>query len=264
MGLYLHLFDYLPSWLFFLVSATLAGISMEIGYIVGRRRRKLSSSDGESSVGIIVASILALLAFLLAFTFNLVATRYEDRRQAAIVEGNAIGTTFLRSKFLPEDEKVKIKSLLQRYISTRLQATTSEASNELILQTIKENEKIQKEIWDISLKEGQKNPSIINGLFIQTVNDMIDIFSKRLILGLQNSLPLPLWFGLFSVMIVGLFSVGYQTGLTGKIRSIVAFGLIVVFSFILTLIADLDHPRKGWFRTTQTPLVGVEKMMEDY
>jgi len=45
---------------------------------------------------------LPFLAFLLAFTFGMAATRFEDRRQAVLDEANAIGTTYLRTRLLPE------------------------------------------------------------------------------------------------------------------------------------------------------------------
>jgi hypothetical protein len=49
-----------------------------------------------------VADALALLAFMLGFTFGLAASRFDVRRGLVIDEANAIGTTSSRGGLLPE------------------------------------------------------------------------------------------------------------------------------------------------------------------
>jgi hypothetical protein len=48
-----------------------------------------------------VADALALLAFMLGFTFGLAASRFEVRRGLVIDEANAIGTTSSRGGCFP-------------------------------------------------------------------------------------------------------------------------------------------------------------------
>jgi len=48
-----------------------------------------------------IAAILGLLAFRLAFTFGVAASRFDTRRELVLDEANAIGTTFLRAALLP-------------------------------------------------------------------------------------------------------------------------------------------------------------------
>ena len=59
-----------------------------------RRRRRLRSARWWGP-------ILALFAFMLAFTFGMAGSRFEARRQAVLEEANAIGTTYLRTRLLP-------------------------------------------------------------------------------------------------------------------------------------------------------------------
>ena len=68
-----------------------------------------------------VGAMLGLLAFILAFTFGLVAARFDTRRQVLLDEANAIGTTYLRAGMLPEQGE-KIRALLRDYVSVRLNA----------------------------------------------------------------------------------------------------------------------------------------------
>jgi hypothetical protein len=68
-----------------------------------------------------VTATLGLLAFILAFTFGLAATRYDTKRQLLIDEANAVGTTYLRAAILPERGE-EIRALLRDYVDARIQA----------------------------------------------------------------------------------------------------------------------------------------------
>ena len=46
--------------------------------------------------------------------------------------------------------------------------------------------------------------------------------------------------------------IGYQAGLSDSRRSPATFAMIVCFSLILLLIADLDRPREGFVRVNQS------------
>jgi hypothetical protein len=256
-----HLLDLIPEWAFFLLSCLIAIFSVEIGFRMGKKHRNIAVPGSDSSVGVVVGSILALLAFLLAFTFNMAASRYEDRRQVILTEANAIGTTYLRAHLLITLQRPEIEKLLREYITLHLEIAKSSKNKEEMIKIINESEKIQAQIWEKAVIEANQNPSIITSLFIQSLNDLIDIHSKRLLVGGQNNIPLLIWVGLFSVAIIGLSSTGYQSGLDGIRKLFITIGLALVFAIVLTLIADLDHPRKGWFRTTQLPILRLEKMI---
>jgi hypothetical protein len=101
-----------PLWVFFVGAAVSALLALEIGYRLGRWRHRRAVDEKPNPVGAMVASILGLLAFMLAFTFSLAASRFDARRQIVIEEANAIGTTYLRARLLPEPERSEIARLL--------------------------------------------------------------------------------------------------------------------------------------------------------
>ena len=49
----------------------------------------------------LVGSLLALMAFVLAITMGMAADRFDARRGMVLAEANAIGTTFQRADYLP-------------------------------------------------------------------------------------------------------------------------------------------------------------------
>jgi hypothetical protein len=92
------LLDFLPLWAVLVCTVALTLVSLEIGFRIGRRRAAIADPENQSSAGAMAAASLALLAFLLAFSFQFAASRFEARRTILLDEVNAIGTTWLRAR----------------------------------------------------------------------------------------------------------------------------------------------------------------------
>src|SRR5881394_263672 len=99
-----------PVALFFVVltGMVLAGTA---GHVIRRmqsaRERKYSGDVPReiTQEGNIVGAYLGLLALLLAFTYSLSLSRYEQRRSLVTQEANAIGTAYLRAQLLDEPHR---------------------------------------------------------------------------------------------------------------------------------------------------------------
>jgi hypothetical protein len=204
-----------------------------------------------------VGATLGLLAFILAFTFGLAAARFDTRRQVLLDEANAIGTTYLRAGILPE-QREEIRALLRDYVGTRLEAIRS--GN--IAEGIRQSENIQHQVWAQAVAVGEKNPnSIVVGLFIQSLNEVIDLHAKRVQAGLRSRIPGAIWVGLFAVAALSLATMGYHAGLVGTRRSLAVLAVAFTFSVVIELIADLDRPQEGVLRVSQRALLDVQRSM---
>ena len=82
-------------------------------------------------------------------------------------------------------------------------------------------------------------------LFITSVNELIDLHAKRVNLGIRNRVPISIWAALYFVSIVTMTAVGYYAGLTATRRSPAILALVLTFSAVILLIADLDRPYEG-------------------
>ena len=87
--------DMLPLWALYLVTVAIVLLSVEVGWRLGRLRRRRAEGEKDAPIGAVVGAALGLLAFLLAFTFGMSASRYDTRKQMVLQESNAIGTTYL-------------------------------------------------------------------------------------------------------------------------------------------------------------------------
>lgn len=94
--------DSLPIWAFFLGTILIVMTSIDVGYRLGTVTRRKSEDEKESSVSGVSGAILGLTAFMLAFTFGMVAERYDARKGLVREDANALRTTYLRAAFLPE------------------------------------------------------------------------------------------------------------------------------------------------------------------
>lgn len=249
--------DALPLWGLFMTILLLVLLSIEGGYRLGRYRRSRSEREKEAPVGAMVGATLGLLAFILAFTFGLAAARFDVRRQVLLDEANAIGTTYLRAGMLP-DRREEVRALLRDYVDTRLEAVQS--GN--VAEGIRRSENIQAHLWTQAVAIGEQNPnSIVVGLFIQSLNEVIDLHAKRLTAGLRSRIPGAIWVALFVVAVLSLAAMGYHAGLVGASRSIAVLAVAFTFSAIMVLIADLDRPQEGALKVSQQALIDLRHSM---
>ena len=249
--------DALPLWGAFLAIVLLVLLSVEGGYRLGKYRSSRSAEKVEP-VGAMVGATLGLLAFMLAFTFGLAAERFNTRRMAVLDEANAIGTTYLRAGMLP-DRRGEIRTLLREYVDTRLEAVRS--GN--VAEGIRRSEEIQNELWAHATAIGERHPtSIVVGLFVQSLNEVIDLHAVRVTVGVRNRIPAAIWLALFAVAVLSLASMGYYAGLSRTSRSVAELAAAAAFSVVIWLIADLDRPQEGVLKVSQQALIDVRQSMQ--
>src|SRR5262249_1042106 len=217
--------DALPLWGVFLAILVVVLLSVEFGYRLGRYRRNRHEQEKETPVGTMVGATLGLLAFILAFTFGLAAARFDTRRQVLLDEANAIGTTYLRAGMLPERGE-EVRRLLRDYVAARLEAVQPGK----LAEGIRRSENAQQQVWTEAEVIAEKNPnSIIVGLFVQSLNEMIDLHAKRVQAAVRSRIPGAIWLGLFAVAVLSLAAMGYLEGLSGTRRSLAVIAVAITF-----------------------------------
>jgi len=247
----------MPVWLLLPVLCLAIGGALEIGFRLGKRDAQARPGRSDPTLGVIVGSVLGLLALLLAFTFNIAASRYEERRSAVLNEANAIGTAFLRADLLAETAGDKARALLREYVDIRVEAAVSGSTIEGVNATVARSRDIHAELWTRGVAATKASPTVQTNLYLQALNDVIDIHTDRVQAALHAGIPPAIWSALVVVTAIGLAMSGYQVGSSSGGRGLAGFGLVVALSVVLTLIADLDDPRTGFLRTTQAAMIDL-------
>lgn len=247
--------DALPIPAFFVLTALLALVSVELGRWFGMRRRH-GGAEAEGPVGASVGATLGLLAFVLAFTFGMAAQRADLRRQMVVEDANAIGTTYLRTSLLPEPAASAMRQQLREYVDIRLELAMHP---ELMAQTLARSERLQNDLWTQAAAIAAAQPTLTSTpLFIQALNEMIDAHGARLA-AVRSRIPTTIWVFMFVTTVVGMIAIGYQSGLSGSRRSAAMMTLAIAFAAIIMLIADLDRPQEGLLRTTQQSMLDLQR-----
>jgi hypothetical protein len=253
------LLDPFPLWTILPLTVVLALLSVELGYRLARYRQQRDLLEKESPLGGMVGATLGLLAFMLAFTFGLAGSRFEDRRQILLSEANAIGTTYLRAAMLPEPMRTESRNLLREYVDVRLEAVQQPDKLE---QALARSEALHNQLWSLAMGAVEKDRSAITGLFVQSLNEVIDLHATRVMAGLRSRVPAVIWIVLYLLGFFAMVLMGYQSGLADSRRSLAAVVLILGFSLVLYLIADLDRPGKGTLRVSQQSMIDLRNSMK--
>ncbi len=249
-------FDHLPLWVLFALTVVVVFLSVEAGFRLGKYRGRRPDHEPDTPVVSIVTATLGLLAFMLAFTFGMAESRYDARRLLVVDEANAIGTTYLRAGFLPEPKRSKIRDLLREYVTVRVEGMKTGK----ITAAMTRSEELQDRLWTETETLAEKTPgSIMAGLFVQSLNEMIDLHTKRVTAGLRNRIPGVIWAGLSLVTILAMMATGYQEGLDGKRSPLATITLVLAFSAVFLLIVDLDRPREGWLKVSQQAMMDLQE-----
>jgi hypothetical protein len=252
--------DPIPLGVVFLGFGVFLYLALEGGYRLGRWRHATITDEKVQPVGAMVASILGLVALVLGFTFALAGSRFDARRMAVLEEANAIGTTNLRARLLPEPQRSEVARLLREYVAVRIEGA-QEGKTEA---AIARSEVLHELLWQQATSAAEKDTgSIMTGVFIQSLNDTIDLHAKRVLVGLRSRIPLVLWVGLFGLSMLGMAAVGYQAALSDTRRSPAMLSLVLAFSVVLLLIADLDRGQEGLLRISQQSMLDLQKSLQN-
>jgi len=248
--------------LLFLVSIGALILFTELGFHVGRRAGRKTSEKALTQIGAIQAATLGLLALLLGFTFAMAMSRFDVRKQMVLDEANAIGTTFLRTQLLPEPMRRELAELLRRYVQVRLEFYEAGSDQKKLDAANQATTGLQMQIWSTAAALGEKEPRAVTiGLFLQSLNEVIDLHNKRLT-ALENHVPEIILFLLYFVALVATALIGYSCGLGGVRNFFVTVVSSILIAAVIIVIIDLDRPLHGLIQVSQQRMLELRKSME--
>jgi hypothetical protein len=249
------LLELFPIWVTGLFTLLLCLASFEIGF----RLRRRSAAEEESALGTLVGAGLGLLAFFLAFTFGIAAARFDQRRQLVLQEANAIGTAYLRTELVPEPHSSELRKILREYTADRIEAVKT-GNVEAALSRAAE---AHRRLWNEVTALGQADPhSIVAGLLIESLNEVIDLHEMRVAIALRARIPGRVWDVLFLLTVIAMLTAGYHFAASRPNRSPAVLLTALAFSSVILVVADLDRPGEGSLRVSQQALIDTLEGMD--
>ena len=247
----------LPLWAVFVLTMSIFMGAVEAGAVLAGISLRQKVKEPEAPLGSLVGAVLGLLAFILAFTFGMTASRFDARKQLVLEEANAIGTTYLRAELLPQTKGLEVRRLLRDYADVRLDATVAN-----VPETLTKSEEIHGHLWaQAKLLVAEDMDSEIRSLFIASLNELIDLHQSRVTIGMQYRIPATVWLAVYLLSVLSMLAVGYQVGMSGMRRMRGTPVLAASFALVILMIADIDRPGEGLMRVSQQPIADVQQMM---
>jgi len=248
-----------------LVVAALFGlllVATEVGFRRGRVIRARLEDSAKSELGTLQGAMIGLLALLLAFSFAMAESRFDARRQLVLEEANAIGTTYLRSKALAELYRVEVVKLLQDYVTNRVEYYATGVDQKKLDEVNDQTDQLQAQLWSQAMDAATKDShSIPAGLFISSLNEVIDLRTKRDI-ARQNHVPEAVLLLLFFVATLAMGIVGFGCGMGDWRNLSVTVTMSLIITLVILVIMDLDRPRRGFIRVSQQSMVNLQNSIK--
>lgn len=242
-----------------IVSIVILFGAIEIGRWFGVQAR-----GSRGSVSTLESSILGLLALMIGFTFAVALSRFEARRDGVLNEANAIGTTALRARLLPSPHDKEVLRLLKEYAEVRLDLAHDLESSLDVRGALSRSNAIHEALWLQAKEVAAKNNGMVpTGLFIQSLNELIDDHEKRLT-ALISGVPNIVLIVLFGVATVASAFAGFAAGVEEQRSRGPSYAAMAVFIAVIMLIQDLDRPAAGFITASQQPMRDVAASLAGY
>jgi hypothetical protein len=209
-------------------------------------------------VGSVTGAAFGLLAFLLAFTFQIAANRYDARKKLLLDEVTNIRTTYLRAEFLPEPFLTDTRKLIGEYVHIRVELSGDLSKLDYVMSC---SQQILDSLWNetAQLPKTNLSPAIFS-LFATSVNNLVDNFNQRVTINLEYRIPPIVFWVLFFVTFFCMLVLGYQFGISGKGNFKIFVILALTFSAVMFLILVLDNPKLS--RLNQKPLLTLQGQLK--
>jgi Na+/proline symporter len=249
--------DFVPMWAMYFLTVLAMLATMEAGYRLNRAMRRKSPDKTDVGLGGMVGASLGLLAFLLAFVVGFGANINTERRHLVVDEANAIGTTYLRAGYLAEPYRAEARDLLREYTDLRLAGLDPTQ----LAAAVARSERIHNELWASAEKIAIESPSPTTGLYLSSLNEVIDRHAERVAVGVDIRIPPSVLLGLYVVALFATFLVGLRSGDGEKRNYLAHLVLVLILSVVFLLIVDLDRAQEGLLQVSQLPMIDLQRQL---
>jgi len=228
--------------LVFVLSLIVLWLSAQVGVFLRDRLRRLE--EGElTDLATVLTATLTLLGLIIAFSFSMAVTRYDQRKNDEAEEANAIGTEHVRAALLPATQTERVRELLKGYLHQRILFYDSHSLRQLE-QIEKDTVVLEVELWSSVQAAAAAQPNPVVALVAQGMNDVLNTRGYTQA-AWWNRIPTAAWGLMVAIAIFCNLLIGYSAHRKGVVLFLV---LPLALSISFFLISDIDSPRGGVIR----------------
>ena len=242
-------------FLVFLLSFLVLWLAAQAGVFFRKRLRPLEEDDYDD-LGTVLAALLTLLGLLIAFSFSMAVSRYDQRKNYEAEEANAIGTEYVRVDLLSQNQAARARQLLNEYLRERIAFYEDSGLGQQPLRQVEsETDRLEGELWSLISNAAKNEPTPVMALVVSGMNDVLNARSYTQA-AWWNRIPIAAWVLMDIIAIVCNCLIGYGAH-RGRALLFVVLPLALSISF--SLVADIDSPRGGGIRVLPNNLTSLSR-----
>ena len=241
--------------LVFVLSLILLWLSAQMGGFVHKRLRPLDEED-YADLATVLTATLTLLGLIIAFSFSMAVSRYDQRKNYEAEEANAIGTEYVRAALLPATHAERVRDLLRQYLHQRIRFY--ETRNQRQLEHVdRDTAALEAELWSAVQSAAAVKPTPVVALATQGMNDVLNTRGYTQA-AWWNRIPTAAWGLMAAIAMFCNLLIGYGAHRRGIILFLV---LPLALSISFFLISDIDSPRGGVIRVSPQNLESLAQAL---
>ena len=243
------------SFVVFALSLFLLWFATRIGAFFHKRLPALEEHERQD-LELVIGATLTLLGLIIGFSFSMVISRYDQRKNYEEAEANAIGTEYVRADLLPGPDAAKVRELLKSYLDQRILFYETRSEVQLTRIDI-QTAQLQAGLWSLVQATAAKQPTPTIALAVSGMNDVLNSQGYTQA-AWWNRLPIEAWGLLAIIAIFCNFLIGYAS----RWRSTGPYLILpLAVSISFFLIADIDSPRRGLIRVLPQNLISLSQSL---
>ena len=241
--------------LVFVLSLIFLWLSAQMGGFVHKRLRPLNEED-HADLATVLTATLTLLGLIIAFSFSMAVSRYDQRKNYEAEEANAIGTEYVRAALLPATHAERVRDLLRLYLHQRIRFY--ETRNQRQLEHVdRDTAALEAELWSAVQSAAAVEPTPVVALATQGMNDVLNTRGYTQA-AWWNRIPTAAWGLMAAIAMFCNLLIGYGAHRRGIILFLV---LPLALSISFFLISDIDSPRGGVIRVSPQNLESLAQSL---
>jgi uncharacterized membrane protein len=242
-------------------TALTLGFAMLVAWQAGRRLgRRLQAEGTEIPVSKFLDGSLALLGLLLGFTFSMAIAKYDQRRLALLADSNAIGDFYTCATLLKDPVRTQLQSVIRDYTRLRVDLASRRISPGELEDALERMQHMQGRMTalvDQALTAGTP----ISVSLTNTLNGLTSNHAARLS-AIRDRLPATVVLLLLVAAVVASLLVGREQGASNETDLAGTICFIMLATFVVFVILDLNQPERGLITVNQEPMVRLLSSMK--
>ena len=233
-------------------------VFLEIGRRIGARQLAEEGESASKGLGTIEGAIFGLLGLILAFSFSGALARFDARRHLVVEEANDIGTAWLRIALLPAETQPHMRDLFRRYLDSRIEVYRKIPQIQAVNAELMRSANLQSEIWALAVSSSQETGTApAPMLLLPALNAMFDITTTRTEAAKIHP-PLITFAMLGALTLACSLFAGYDMAIRRRLNALHSIAFAVALSVTAYVIIDLEYPRLGFIKVSDSDQVLVE------